>query len=314
MDDTDDATVENVRPIYRLLESLGMLTTKTVWAVRCEEGSRNFASAETLDIPVYRDFVIDLQRRGFEIAFHGATMESSERERTVRALSRFADLFGGPPRVHANHSYNRENVYWGINRIDDPILRFVYRVALDQSDNFYQGHVPGSAFWWGDLCSTQIEYVRNLSFEEVNLRRVNPSMPYVDERRPYARWWFSASDAENADAFIDLLTVKSQQRLEEEGGVCIIATHLGKGFCTGGEVREDVREVLTRLAARPGWFVPVGPMLDFLRDQRTNGPLPADEWRRMQWRWARDLIARRLATRRRAREIQRERRAEITRR
>ena len=304
MDDTDDATVENVQPIYRLLESLGMLTTKTVWPVRCEEGSRNFAAAETLDDPRYRDFVVDLNRRGFEIAFHGATMESSQRERTMRALTRFAEMFG-PPRVHANHALNRESLYWGVDRIDDPILRAVYRAALGLPDDFYQGHVPGSAFWWGDLCAAQIKYVRNLSFEEINLRRVNPSMPYSDERRPYVPWWFSTSDAEDADAFVELISVANQARLEAEGGVCIVATHLGNGFCVDSEVRDDVRQLLVRLAERRGWFVPVGPMLDELRARRTEGPLPPGEWRRMQWRWARDLILRRLATRRRARKPKR---------
>jgi hypothetical protein len=315
MDDTDDATLENVRPIYRLLESLGMRTTKTVWPVRCEEGSANFAAAETLDVPSYRDFVVDLQRRGFEIAFHCATMESSKRERTERALSRFAETFGAPPRVHANHSFNRENLYWGVHRIDHPLLRLVYRAALNQPNDFYQGHVPGSPYWWGDLSTAQIEYVRNLSFEEVNLLRVNPSMPYTDKRRPYGRWWFSASDAENADAFVALMSVENQERLEAEGGVCIVATHLGKGFCPGGEVREDVQRTLVRLASRPGWFVPVGPMLDLLREHRTTASLPANEWRRMQWRWARDLVVRQLATRRRARAkaAQPGRRAEMAR-
>ena len=74
MDDTDVSTVENVRPIYRVLESLGMRTTKTVWPVRCEEGYGDFWFSETLDDPHYRDFVLDLQARGFEIAYHGATM------------------------------------------------------------------------------------------------------------------------------------------------------------------------------------------------------------------------------------------------
>lgn len=301
MDDTDNATVENVQPIYRLLESLGMLTTKTVWPVRCEEGSETFGAAATLDDPRYRDFVVDLNRRGFEIAFHGATMESSQRERTMRALTRFAEMFG-PPRVHANHSLNRENLYWGVDRIDDLILRAVYRAALGHPDDFYQGHVPGSAFWWGDLCAAQIKYVRNLTFEEINLRRLNPSMPYTDERRPYAPWWFSASDAENADAFVDLISVQNQERLEREGGVCIVATHLGKGFCVNGEVRDDVRQLLVGLAKRRGWFVPVGPMLEELRMRRTEGALPPSEWRRMQWRWARDLMLRRLAARRGARK------------
>ena len=85
IDDTDVATVANVRPIYRLLERLGLRATKTVWPVSCPEGSRHFAGSQTLDDPDYLDFVQDLQRRGFEIAFHGATMESSTRERTCRA-------------------------------------------------------------------------------------------------------------------------------------------------------------------------------------------------------------------------------------
>jgi hypothetical protein len=301
MDDTDNATVENVQPIYRLLESLGMLVTKTVWTVRCEEGSEVFGAAQTLDDAPYRDFVIDLNRRGFEIAFHGATMESSKRDRTTRALTQFAKMFG-PPKVHANHSLNRENLYWGVDRVDDPILRAMYRITLGHSDDFYQGHVAESPFWWGDLCAAQIKYVRNLSFEEINLLRINPSMPYTDVRRPYAPWWFSASDAENADAFVDLMSMENQARLEREGGVCIVATHLGKGFCVNGKVRDDVRERLVALARRRGWFVPVGPLLDELRLRRTEGPLPSREWRRMQWRWARDLVARRLAARRRARK------------
>src|SRR5947207_165073 len=99
MDDTDVATVENVQPVYRLLESLGMRTTKTVWPVRCEEGSRNFSLSETMDDPHYLDFVVDLHARGFEIAFHGATMETSTRERTARALDRFCRVFGATPKA-----------------------------------------------------------------------------------------------------------------------------------------------------------------------------------------------------------------------
>ena len=298
MDDTDDATLENVTPIYRLLESLGMRTTKTVWAVPCEEGSPDFAMAETLEDAEYRAFVIDLQARGFEIAFHGATMESSSRERTVRALTRFAETFGASPRVHANHSFNRENLYWGADRIDNPILRMAYRAILHLPGDFYQGHRAGSDFWWGDLCAGQIEYVRNLTFEDINLMRVNPSMPYRDARRPYGQWWFSSSDAENAISFAELLREENQDRLERESGICIVATHFGKGFCADGQVKPEVRRLLTRLAQRPGWFVPVGDLLDHLRTRhRSDGALPKREWREMQWRWARDLVARKLAER-----------------
>jgi hypothetical protein len=301
MDDTDDATTDNVRPIYRLLESLGLFTTKTVWPVRCEEGSANFWAGQTLDDPEYRDFVVDLQRRGFEIAFHGATMESSTRDRTARGLARFAEIFGVAPRVHANHSFNRENLYWGVDRIDDPILRAIYGASLRQREDFYQGHIPGSPFWWGDLATAQIKYMRNLTFNSINTARKNPSMPYRDERRQCASWIFSASDAENADAFVDLLRESNQERLEREGGVCIVATHLGKGFCTGGKVREDVKRLLVLLAKRPGWFVPVSSILDELKSRRADDSLSPREWRGMQWQWAFDVFVRMLRARRRGR-------------
>ncbi len=292
MDDTDVATVENVRPVYRLLESLGMRTTKTVWAVRCEEGSENFSLSETMDDPNYRDFVLDLHARGFEIAFHGATMETSRRERTVRALERLGGVLGAPPRVHANHSFNRENLYWGAGRLDDPALRLLYGTVLRHGAQLYEGHRPGSPYWWGDLCAERIEYVRNLTFSEINLRRINPSMPYRDPSRPYVRWWFSATDAEDVNEFNHLLRPRNQARLEREGGVCIVATHFGKGFGGNGQPHPETRRLLEMLAARHGWFAPVGVLLDWLRVHRGEEQLPPGEWRRMQWRWARDLLLR----------------------
>ena len=295
MDDTDVATVENVRPIYRLLESLGMRTTKTVWPVRCEEGSADFSLSETMDDPHYCDFVMDLHTRGFEMAFHGATMETSPRQRTERALERFCRAFGAPPRVHANHAYNRENLYWGSGRLDDRVLRLLYARVLGEGSDAYLGHVPGSPYWWGDLCVAQIEYVRNLTFSEINLLRVNPSMPYRDPLRPYARWWFSASHAEDVREFNRLLQPANQERLEAEGGVCIVATHFGKGFAPAGRPDPGSERLLGLLARRRGWFAPVGEVLDWLRARRETDALPAGEWRRMQWRWARDLLRRRLA-------------------
>jgi hypothetical protein len=306
MDDTDVATVENVAPVYRLLAELGFRTTKTVWPVGCPEGSPNFATSETLEDPEYLGFVRGLASRGFEIAYHGATMESSRRERTERAFARFCELFGGPPRVHANHAYNGENLYWGAARLDDGVLRALYRRTSGGDPDRYQGHVAGSPWWWGDLAG-QIAYVRNLTFSEINLRRINPSMPYRDPARPVVQWWFSAADAEDVYEFNELIAPAAQDRLEREGGVCIVATHLGKEFAAAGQVHPDTSVLLRRLAEKPGWFPPVGELLDWLRGQRNGGEeLPRREWRRMQWRWARDLAIRRW---RRARRTRRRRRA-----
>ncbi len=133
-----------------------------------------------------------------------------------------------------------------------------------------------------------------------NLLRVNPSMPYRDPRRPYVRWWFSAADAGDVHEFNELLRPQNQERLEAEGGVCIVATHFGKGFASDGRPHPETRRLLETLVTRNGWFPPVGDLLDWLRARRTDDRLPPDEWRRMQWRWARDTVARRLAARRRA--------------
>ena len=292
MDDTDVATLENVGPVYRLLDELGFRTTKTVWPVNCPEGSKNFGSSSTLEDGPYLEFVRGLQSRGFEIAYHGATMESSTRERSERAFTRFRELFGGPPRVYANHAYSRDNLYWGIGRLDDPLLRMIYARADHSPADHYQGHIAGSPWWWGDLAS-EMTYARNLTFDEINLLRINPSMPYRDPQRPAVPWWFSACDAESVREFNRLLAPASQDRLEAEGGVCIVATHLGKGFATNSGVNPETRMLLERLAAKPGWFVPVDQLLDFLRSTRAGvGSLPRGEWRRMQWRWARDLFVR----------------------
>lgn len=298
IDDTDVATVANVEPIYRLLAELGMRTTKTVWPVDCPEGSRDFTDSDTLEDPDYRRFVLGLQAQGFEIAFHGATMESSRRERTLTALERFREVFGAYPRVHANHSANRENVYWGPDRIDQPILSALYRRVNGRPADYFQGQVEGSPFWWGDRVAQHVEYVRNLTFEEVDLLRINPTMPYHDPRRPLVRWWFSATDADNVADFQRVLASDRQERLERGGGVCIVATHLGKRYTHDGVVEPGVERLLRELANRNGWFVPVGELLDWMRTRNDGGRLSRAEWRRMQWRWAQDLVRRRIAQRR----------------
>ncbi|MGI9628092.1 MAG: hypothetical protein ACR2QM_14735 [Longimicrobiales bacterium] len=290
VDDTDVSTVENVKPVYDLLYELGLKTTKTVWPLSCPEGSENYESSETLEDPEYEAFVHELAARGFEITWHGPTMESSRRERIVAGLAAFRKSMGYYPRIHINHGYNQDNVFWGHDRIDQPLLKRALR-ATSQGRR-YLGHEEGSENWWGDLFGERFDYVRNLTFDEINLLKVNPTMPYRDPNRDLGPLWFSSSDANDVFDFNELLREGNQRRLEEEGGICIVATHFGKGFSEGGRVNARTEELLRQLAARPGWFVPVGTLLDRRRLEVPD--LPRREWRRMQWRWARDLVARRL--------------------
>jgi hypothetical protein len=305
VDDTDVATVANVKPMYELLYELGFRTTKTVWPVDCPEGSPNFSSSQTLEDADYRNFVVDLQQKGFEITWHGATMETSRRARTIDALQRFRDIFGAYPRIHLNHAVNRENVYWGPGRLDSPLLRAVIARFTGKHAGYFTGHVKDSPFWWGDHCAKHLMYGRNLTTNDINTASFNPSMPYRDPARPLISWWFSSSDAEDVAEFNELIHPRRQERLQRDGGFCVVATHFGKDFVRDGVVNPVTRARLEELSQRPGWFTTTGQLLDWLRARReaahaSTGFLPASEWRLMQWRFAFDLASRKLRRRRRA--------------
>ena len=262
MDDTDDSTVQNTRPIYDLLSDLNFRTTKTVWPLDCPEGSGIFFAGQTLANSDYLAYCHELQSRGFELTWHGATMESSDRARTIKGLRTFNELLGHYPQVHANHGQNRENIYWGHKRYRTPGLRLLARFLIPNAR--YSGEIIGSRYFWGDLCSGYFRFVRNFTFYEINTFRNDPFMPYRLKGTPFVNYWFSGSDAPDVHHFIRLVTRASVDRLCEEGGVCILCTHLGKGFVRDGKVDAHVADTLRYLASLPGWFVPVSDLLEHL--------------------------------------------------
>src|ERR1700727_1629912 len=236
-DDTDLSTVENIGPIYRLLDELGMRTTKSVWPLASVEGAR--FSGSSLQNPEYLELVRELQCKGFEIALHNVRNSAAMREEVAAGLKEFHRLVGHYPRVHANHSNNRENIYWGAARFST--LAPLYRAATAFRKGWlFEGENESSKYFWGDLCRQHISYVRNFVFREINLDRVNASMPYVDPRRPYVNAWFSSCEGADKDAFCALLSERNQDRLEAEGGVCIVYTHLACGFGKNGRVDPQV--------------------------------------------------------------------------
>jgi hypothetical protein len=290
VDDTEGSTVENVGPVYDLLASRGILTTKTVWPLAFKR--EPLFGGGTLEDPEYLAWVRRLAETGFEIASHGATDHSSTREETLLALDRFRELLGFEPRLHANHFGQLEGLYWGEARLDG-LPRVAYRAAnrVLRRDEHYYGHVEGSPYFWGDACRDRIEYVRNFTFPLVNTLRGDPLMPYHDPRRPYVRFWFSSSDAPTCDAFCELLSEDNQDRLVEQGGACIAYTHFAFGFTENGRVTPRFAELVDRLARLPGWFVPASTLLDHLRRQPGWQPSPsAAEIRRVQGRWVRGRL------------------------
>jgi len=262
-DDTDVATLEYIRPIYELLERLGFRTTKSVWPLPYD-GRSDYEGSDTLADPEYASYIRDLQERGFEIAFHGARMESSERAQIIAAFDIYKQTLGRYPTSYAAHGYNRDNLYWGVDRFRFRLWRWLYAALAGRHEKPGEGHRPGSPFYWGDLAEQHLHYVRSFTYDELNVWNITAAVPYRTTGTPGVRAFFPGAFADNVEEFIELLSPARQTRLEREHGLAIVGTHFGKGFVCDGHVHPGVVEVLSQLSQRPGWFQPVSTLLDYL--------------------------------------------------
>ena len=288
LDDTDLSTVENIGSVYCLLTELGMRTTKTVWPLASVRDGR--LGGSSLQDPEYLKFVLNLKDSGFEIALHNVRNYDSTREIIEQGLEEFRRRVGHDPRVHSNHCNNRDNIYWGAARFH--MLGPLYRAGSTLLDRHtFEGHDPRTEFFWGDLCRERVDYVRNFVFREINLDRVNPTMPYYDPSRPFVKYWFSSCDGADVIRFRERICEVNQDQLEAEGGVCIMYTHLACGFASAGKVDPRTEQLLRRLASRNGWFVPVCDLLDFLREERKAAKISEREFVSMEQQWIRDRVA-----------------------
>ncbi len=290
VDDTDGATLENVKPLYDLLISLNIRITKTVWPLRCEEANNPYAHSETLQDRYYADWVKALQANGFEIAFHGASAGSNLRAKTLQGLDVFAKILGRLPSVHINHHKNKDNLYWAVARFNSLLPRTLVGLNQKRRKLCYEGEKEDSPYFWGDICQQTIRYSRNLTFvKQIDLTAINSTLPYADPYRPYVPRWFSACDGGNPKRFVQLLSPKNLQRLVEQRGVCIVYAHFGQGFVQDGEVLPEVEVALRRIAEySDGQFAPVTELLDARCSQDQVAPvLTESERRRMErvWLW-----------------------------
>lgn len=287
-DDTDCATLENVPSVYAFLADLGFRITKSIWPLQGEH--TDLLMGSTCEDPEYLRWLIQLQESGFEIGFHNATWHSSPRKDTLRALEEFVRLFGDNPRTFATHANCREGMYWGSARLTS-FHRVIYNLlALYRHAGTFEGHVEGSRYFWGDLCRERIYHVRNFVFHEINTLKACPFMPYHDPDRPYVRYWFASSDGACLQSYVDRVSEHNQDRLEEEGGACIMYTHFAKGFFGDGKLDARFRLLMGRLSRKNGWFVPVSALLDYLSRVQGHHIITPRERRALERRWLLDKI------------------------
>ena len=282
-DDTDNATIERVAPVYDFLCGLGLRTTKSVWPFK-GEGTTPF-SGSTCEDPDYLAWTLGLLGEGFEIGYHGATYVTSPRERVVAAIERFRDLYGYYPLSMANHTGCAESIYWGADRVTG-INRLAYNLLTRfRRRGVFRGDRDGDPLFWGDVCKAKVRYVRNFTFTDIDTLAACPMMPYHDARRPYVNHWFASSEGSHVDAFTRCLSEANMDRLEEDGGACIMYAHLACGFADGAQANPRFSSLIERLARKNGWFVPVTTLLDFLLDQHGPTVITPAQRRGLERRW-----------------------------
>jgi len=262
IDDTDDSTVDNTKPIYDFLFECGLRTTKTVWVYPPRDRE---SSGDCLLDERYRSFIQAIKTKGFEIALHNVGSGEYRREEILRGLEDFRRWLGEYPRIHINHAYNPDSIYGGYKRFDfpfDKIIRLLHPVYADN----YQGEVPGSEYFWGDVHKKIIRYSRNYETDRLNTLAFNPYMPYLDsDKTLYSNYWFSSTFAPNQWMFNRIVTPHRIDQLEKQGGVCILNTHLGYYMRDGGIDRGFVDRIRYLSSKKTGWFVPDTPLLNHLR-------------------------------------------------
>jgi hypothetical protein len=111
-------------------------------------------------------------------------------------------------------------------------------------------------------------------------------MPYHDATKPCVNAWFASTEGSNAPRFLDSVNEANQDRLEAEGGACIMYTHFGHGYVDDeGIVSPRFASLMRRLAAKGGWFVPVSTLLDYLASQQGMTDLGAAQRHTLEKRW-----------------------------
>ena len=264
IDDTDDAFLDNIRPVYDFLTDNGVFITKTVWVYPPRDIS---SKGDSLQNAEYLKYVLELKHRGYEIALHNVGSGDYRRAEILAGLEKYRELIGEYPRIHINHAYNPDNIYSGDKRFGFPfnrILRILY-----PGYQYFSGENENSPHFWGDVHKRIINFNRNYEFDELNILKINPETPYKDRRYlKYSNYWFSTVFAPNPWCFNHVVTKRSIDKLEREGGVSILYTHLGYYMRTGEIDRGFVDRIQYIASKNTGLFVPVSELLQHILSAR----------------------------------------------
>lgn len=272
VDDTDDSTLENTKPIYDLLYKNGIKITKTVWVYPPRDKT---SYGDSIQRPEYLEFIKDIKNKGFEIGLHNVGSGSFSRNEIINGIEEFKNKIGEYPQIHINHSYNPDSIYGGYKRFNWPI-NFIVKILYKQYSGIFQGEVRNSEYFWGGKHKEIIKFNRNHEFSGLNTIKYDKYMPYIDPKRcEFSNYWFSATFAPNQWIFNRLVNEKSIKKLEKENGICVLFTHLGY-YMKDGKIDDGFIERIEYLSKKQnGIYIPISELMDrIVTDRVNNGKEP----------------------------------------
>ena len=99
-DDPDFTKLKKIKVVYEFLTRMGLRTTVAVWvndATRSNgvpDVKGKFNYGDTLQREAYRDYILELHKKGFEVAVHGVSGGNDLREDIIEGYEEFKALFG----------------------------------------------------------------------------------------------------------------------------------------------------------------------------------------------------------------------------
>jgi len=264
-DDSDAGETESVRAAYDCLKTHGLVATRASWVFLPEEpcgipsAPPSILRGVTLADKEFLRLCLELRDAGFEFCLHGASAGNNRRERTQEGFD-FMERHFGPQDTFICHAKNADNIYWEEWTAPEPLSR---ALTSWYSRNRCSGEVPGSRYFWGDVCRGRVKQIRMFRTRNTNTLAANPSMPYFEPRKPYVRGWFSATKRSLRDCTSEV----ALDRLRRQNGLTVLYQYLHRyALPHGGGVQPAFAESIERLAGTTGIAVmTVAAAMDRLR-------------------------------------------------
>lgn len=246
-DDSDAGETEAVRAAYDCLKARGLVATRAIWVFPPEEPCGipalppSSLRGVTLADKEFLRLCLELRDAGFEFCMHGASAGNNRRGRTQVAFDHMERHFG-PQDTFICHAKNADNIYWEEQTAPEPLSRAL--TAL-YSHHHCSGELPGSRYFWGDVCRGRVRQVRLFRTRNTNTLAMNPSMPYFEPRKPYVRGWFSATKR----CLRDCTSEVALDGLRRQHGLTVLYQYLHRyANPHAGGVRPVFAESIERLA------------------------------------------------------------------